>query len=204
MALAAGGVRGVVDYLNRAPARVIAFDFGFCEPDRHAQHRDRRSRVPARNPMPPSPRPWRVLRARCCSQTRSTKVSRARAPLRTQPSDWRQQSQPFRLGPAIEHARHRRSAVSPAHESRRRCSGTISCRSISMARRGGCRHSSARAIDTCRRLALPRRFWRGGFKPQEVVLEGNHIRIRDRRHAAGARTSSTPTDGRARLRSSPP
>ena len=127
--------------------------------------------------MPPSPRPWR---APGHGAARKRRLRRCRGPgtVANAPSDWRQKSQPYRLGPAIEE----RPMIVPPLPPLTKAATLLAqlspfdidgpARRMPPFIRQGDRYMPS--------LGIAAALLGGGFKPDEVVLEGNHIRIRDR------------------------
>jgi adenylate cyclase len=92
----------LIDYLNRAPARVIAFDFGFWEPDRTVKL--------AIGDLEMSGEESDAALAAAVARAPGTVMLASavyegvegQGSVADSPSDWRHRSQPYRLGPAIE------------------------------------------------------------------------------------------------------
>jgi adenylate cyclase len=168
----------LIDYLNRAPARVIAFDFGFLEPDRT--------------------RTLQIGSAELSGEESDTALAAAlaRAPASVlladavyegteqgeganRPADWRPRALPFRLGPAIE---SRPMIVAPLPALLQ--SVTLLGHNFLPFDIDG----PARRMPPFIRqgdhympsLGIAAALLGGGFKPDEVVLDGRNIRIRDR------------------------
>jgi adenylate cyclase len=168
----------LLSYLNRAPARVVAFDFGFIEPDRtrsiqigtvtlSGQESD------AAFAEALSAAPATVLLSSAVYEGVEGKVGIA-------PTDWFPRSWPFRLGPAIE---ERQFIEAPRPEFT--AAATLLGHNFLPFDIDG----PARRMPPFLRqgdhfmpsLGIAAALVAGGFKPEEVVLEGETIRVRDRR-----------------------
>ena len=169
----------LVDYLNRAPARVIAFDFGFWEPDRtrsiaigdrvmSGEESDTElaaalSRAPAT-----------VLLANAVYEG----VEGANA-VADQPSDWHQKSQPYRLGPAIEE----RPVIGPPLPPLLKATTLLGHNYLPFDIDGPARRMPPFIRQGDRympSLGVAAALVAGGFKPDEILLDGTSIRVRDR------------------------
>ena len=92
---------------------------------------------------------------------------------------------PTRAGDRGTAGRH---AAVPGVDSRRRPGlDTTSSRSTPTAPPAASRRLSGKAIATCRSLGVAAALAGGGFRPEEVVLEGDAIRVRDRAIPARSR-----------------
>jgi adenylate cyclase len=169
----------LIDYLNRAPARVIAFDFGFWEPDRTRSIAigDRvmsGEESDAALASAVARAPGTVLLANAVYEGIEGQGTVANAP-----SDWRQKSQPYRLGPAIEE----RPVIVPPLPPLTKAARLLGHNFLPFDIDGPARRMPPFIRQGDRympSLGVAAALLGGGFKPEEVVLEGNHIRIRDR------------------------
>ena len=168
----------LIDYLNRAPARVIAFDFGFLEPDRTrsleigsqamsgAESDAALAAAVARAPAT-------VLLADAVYEgVQEGKAANA-------PSDWRQKSLAFRLGPAIEE----RPLIIPPLPPLTAAATLLGHNFLPFDIDGPARRMPPFIRQGDRympSLGVAAALLAGGFRPEEVVLDGEQIRIRDR------------------------
>ena len=168
----------LVDYLNRAPARVIAFDFGFLEPDR-TRSLEIGSQVMSGEESDAAlaaaigRAPATVLLASAVYEGVEDGSS-ANAP-----SDWRQKSQPFRLGPAIEE----RPMIVPPLPPLTAAATLVGHNFLPFDIDGPARRMPPFIRQGDRympSLGVAAALLAGGFKADEVVLDGDRIRIRDR------------------------
>ena len=169
----------LIDYLNRAPARVIAFDFGFLEPDRTRSIAigDRvmsGEESDAELAAAVARAPGTVLLADAVYAGVEGEAAPGNAS-----AGWKQKSLPYRLGPAIE---ERPMVVAPLDPLT--IAATLlghnylpfdidgPARRMPPFIRQGDRYMPS--------LGIAAALLGGGFRPEEVVLEDSAIRVRDR------------------------
>ena len=145
-----------IDYLSRAPAKVIAVDFAFLEPDGTLGAKIGEMTITAKESdaaLVESVRQSRSVVLLADAVYQGT-VDRHQA---TAPAEWRNRSPKFHLGPAIE---ERPIVIPPFQELTDVAAGARTqpaLRSIRMGARGAWRRSSAPATITCHHSAWRRR-----------------------------------------------
>jgi adenylate cyclase len=169
----------LIDYLNRAPARVTAFDFGFWEPDRTVKL--------AIGDLEMSGEESDAALAAAVARAPGTVMLASavyegvegQGSVADSPSDWRHRSQPYRLGPAIEE----RPLIVPPLPSLAKATTLLGHNFLPFDIDGPARRMPPFIRQGDRympSLGVGAALLGGGFKPEEVVLEGDSIRIRDR------------------------
>ena len=166
----------VVDFLNRAPAKVIAIDFAFTEADRVEMHRlgtSKLSGVESDDALAASVKaaPSTILLADAVYEGLQS------GDIRNKPSEWN--AEPYRLGPGIY---ERRTITTPYPALSAAVSGlghnyavldqSGGLRRIPPFVRVGDRYMPSLGVAAALRTL--------GIQPQEVVLEGHTLRLRDR------------------------
>jgi adenylate cyclase len=169
----------LLDYLNRAPARVVLFDFGFLEPDRSLG-------------VVIGEKPWSgaesdAALADALRRSRATVLlaDAVYAGVREQdhgnpPPDWRPYSKPFQLGPAIAE----RPMVVPPLEPFMKGATLLGHNWLPFDLDGPARRMAPFIRQGDRympSLGIAAAILGGGFDPREVVLDGGAIVVRDRR-----------------------
>jgi adenylate cyclase len=166
----------VIDFLNRAPAKVIAVDFAFTEKDRVLRHRIGETELSGEESdaalvASVKAAPGTILLAD------ATYEGVLGGDQQNKPAEWA--AEPFRLGPAIY---QRQTITTPFPELTAAASGVAhnyavldergSLRRIPPFVRVGDRYMPSLGVAAALRGA--------GVRPEEVVLEGKTLRIRDR------------------------
>jgi adenylate cyclase len=168
----------LLSYLNRAPARVVAFDFGFIEPDRTRSIQigtvtlsGEESDAALAEALSASPAT--VLLAYAVYEGVEGKVG-------TAPTDWFPRSWPFRLGPAIEE----RPFIDPPRPEFTAAATLLGHNFLPFDIDGPARRMPPfirQGDHFMPSLGIGAALVAGGFRPEEVVLEGETIRVRERR-----------------------
>jgi adenylate cyclase len=168
----------LLSFLNRAPARVVAFDFGFIEPDRTRALQigsvtlsGSESDAALAEALAASPAT--VLLANAVYEGVEGQVG-------TVPTDWFPRSLPFRLGPAIEERRF----VDPPLPAFTAAATLLGHNFLPFDVDGPARRMPPfirQGDHYMPSLGIAAAIVAGGFRPDEVVMEGEAIRVRDRR-----------------------
>jgi adenylate cyclase len=168
----------LIDYLNLGPARVVAFDFGFLEPDRtrsiaigdaikSGEESDAElAAAVARGPAV-------VLLADAVYEGVIDDG------VVTQQPEWRHKSLPFRLGPTIEE----RPTITPPLAPLTEAAALLGHNFLPFDIDGPARRMPPfirQGNHYMPSLGVAAGLLGGGFKPDEVLIEGDGIRIRDR------------------------
>ena len=168
----------LVSFLDQAQARVVAFDFGFLEPDR--------TRAIQVGSMEMSGAESDAALASALAASRAT-VLLADAVYEgvesgttaNAPPEWSKKSLPFRLGPAIEE----RPFVLPPLPEFTSATTLLGHNFLPFDIDGPARRMPPfirQGNQYMPSLGLAAALLAGGFRPDEVVLEGTAIRVRDR------------------------
>ena len=168
----------LIEYLNRAPARVVAFDFGFLEPDRSrliaiGDRTMSGEESDAALAAAVAGAPGIVLLADAVYEGTDEENASRRG------SDWGHKSLPFRLGPAIEE----RPAITPPLAPLTDAAALLGHNFLPFDIDGPARRMPPfirQGNHYMPSLGIAAALIGGGFRPDEVVIEGDGIRIRDR------------------------
>ena len=169
----------LVDYLNRGPARVVAFDFGFWEPDTSLGVNIAGTPWSGEASDAALAASLRKARATILLADAVYEGTGAAAAPQDLP-DWRTRALPFRLGPAIE----QRPVIVPPFDAALQATTTIAHNFLPFDLDGPARRlppfvrQGGHYIPS---LGVAAAIVGGGIRPEDVVLEGREIRIGDRR-----------------------
>ena len=183
-----------IDYLNRAPAKVIAVDLAFLEPDGTLGARIGESTFTAQESdgaLVESVKQSRSVVLLADAVYEGT-VTRDQA---TRPANWQQRAAPYRLGPAIEE----RPLIVPPFQALTDVATALGHNRLALDTDGGARRMApfVRSADRyLPSLGISAALLALDVKPGEVALEGRTIRIRDRAIPLVSVTVGDPIDSR--------
>ena len=168
----------LVDYLNRGPARVIAIDFTFAEPDGTLGARIGGNEWPAEK----SDLSFAdaVKRSRASVLLADARYVGTEGTLGNAPPDWSAKARPFRLGPAIDSP----GMILPPFPALLDAATLLGHNYLPLDPDGTARRMPPFVREGDRyvpSLGIGAALLAGGFRPEEVVLDGQGIRFRDRR-----------------------
>ena len=168
----------LVDYLNRGPARVVAIDFTFAEPDGTLGARIGGSEWPAEKSDLAFAEA--LKRSRASVLLADARYVGTEGTLGNTPPDWSAKARPFRLGPAIESP----GMVLPPFPALLDAVTLIGHNYLPLDADGTARRMPPFVREGNRyvpSLGIGAALLAGGFRPEEVVLESEAIVFRDRR-----------------------
>jgi adenylate cyclase len=180
----------LVDYLNRGPARVIAIDFTFAEPDGTLGARIGGNEWPAEKSDLSFAEA--VKRSRASVLLADARYVGSEGALGNAPPDWSAKARPFRLGPAIDSP----GMILPPFPALLDAATLIGHNYLPLDPDGTARRMPPFVREGDRyvpSLGIGAALLAGGFRPEEVVLNGEAIMFRDRRMPLVA----TPVNDRA-------
>jgi adenylate cyclase len=183
----------LVDYLNRGPARVIAIDFTFAEPDGTLGARIGGNEWPAEK----SDLAFAdaVRRSRASVLLADARYVGTDGTLGNAPPDWSAKARPFRLGPAIDSP----GMILPPFPALLDAATLIGHNYLPLDPDGTARRMPPFVREGDRyvpSLGVAAALLAGGFRPDEVVLDGHGIVFRDRRMPLVATPVSDLDDSR--------
>ena len=168
----------LVDYLNRGPARVIAIDFTFAEPDGTLGARIGGNEWPAEKSDLSFAEA--VKRSRASVLLADARYIGTEGALGNAPPDWSAKARPFRLGPAIDSP----GMILPPFPALLDAATLIGHNYLPLDPDGTARRMPPFVREGDRyvpSLGIAAAILAGGFRPEEVVLNGQGIMFRDRR-----------------------
>ena len=168
----------LVNYLNRGPARVVAIDFTFAERDGTLGARIGDNEWPAEKSDLEFAEA--VKRSRASVLLADARYVGTEGRLGNAPQDWSAQAMPFRLGPAIDAP----GMVLPPFPALLDAATLLGHNYLPLDPDGTARRMPPFVREGTRyvpSLGIGAALLAGGFRPEEVVLEGEAIVFRDRR-----------------------
>ena len=168
----------LIDYLNRGPARVVAFDFGFWEPDTSLGVNIAGTPWSGEASDAALAASLRNARATVLLADAVYEGTGAGAPQDL--PDWRTRALPFRLGPAIEE----RPIIVPPFDAALEATTTIAHNFLPFDPDGPARRLPPfvrQGDHYLPSLGVAAAIVGGGIRPEDVVLAGDEIRFGDRR-----------------------
>src|SRR5688572_29167011 len=168
----------LVDYLNRGPARVIAIDFTFAEPDGTLGARIGGNEWPAEKSDLSFAEA--VKRSRASVLLADARYVGTEGTLGNAPPDWSAKARPFRLGPAIDSP----GMILPPFPALLDAATLIGHNYLPLDADGTARRMPPFVREGNRyipSLGIGAALLAGAFRPEEVVLESEAIAFRDRR-----------------------
>ncbi len=183
-----------VDYLNRAPAKVTALDLAFLEPDGTLGAKIGDLTISAKESD--------AALVESVKQSRSIVLladavyeGTVEGDQATPPAEWRQRSPRFRLGPAIEE----RPLIVPPFQALTDAATALGHNRLALDPDGGARRMApfVRSGDHyLPSLGIGAALLALGVRPEEVVLDGDVVRVRDRAIPLVAVSVRDARDGR--------
>jgi adenylate cyclase len=168
----------LVNYLNRGPARVVAIDFTFAEPDGTLGARIGGNEWPAEKSDLEFAEA--VKRSRASVLLADARYVGTEGALGNAPPDWSAQARPFRLGPAIDAP----GMVLPPFPALLDAATLLGHNYLPLDPDGTARRMPPFVREGNRyvpSLGIGAALLAGGFRPEDVVLDGEAILFRDRR-----------------------
>jgi adenylate cyclase len=168
----------LIDFLNRGPAKVIAIDLTFAEPDRTLGMRIGDTEWPAEKSD--AEFAASLAKSRASVLLSDVRYQGTEGTLSTAPADWSSRSLPFRLGAAIDEP----GVLLPPFPALLSATTLIAHNYLPLDSDGTARRMPPFVRQGDRyvpSLGIGAALLAGGFRPEDVVLAGNAIAIGDRR-----------------------